>query len=185
MPRIVLGLVTLFHPERFLPGVDALPRREKSRQAMTAELHELKSAGRVALQYQVRDKTVVVDSGTEVRRFRNTMLAGTQILPFLAEPRVIRIPDESPRRARRKIEFRMNWPDDEGILEPDHRRVLRDSVGESQLKVRGFWINPSTGGGSTETEWANLVLGPLEGSDLVRPASLRFLFSDGLVWVEW
>jgi hypothetical protein len=78
MPRVVLELVTLFHPGSYLPGVtvNTLPHQQRSRADMTRKLQRLKQEGKVELTYRYQDGVVLLDDGKQIRRFRNAVLLG-------------------------------------------------------------------------------------------------------------
>src|SRR6266702_1400649 len=121
MPKAVLGLVTLFHPEVFLPKLHSMPHRRQSRSEKTQAMQGFARQGRITLTQGYRE-VPVVDSGEERRRFRNRPLRGEILVPILAEPRIINVWDEPSPRAKWKIEFRKNWPDDTGCFEDKTRQ---------------------------------------------------------------
>jgi hypothetical protein len=79
MRKVHLGLVTLFHPEVLIPSVklNTLPRRERSRADVTQQTERLAEAKKIKITYRYQDGIVLPDSGTQLRKFANTLVVGS------------------------------------------------------------------------------------------------------------
>lgn len=97
--------------------------------------------------------------GTEVRELRDSRLEGPSPVKYLADPRLIHIPDEGPGRAKWRLEFRRGWRRDDRPLPPEIALWKSDKLGSSDLGIRGLWINPTIVDEWPTAEWANLVIG--------------------------
>ena len=185
MPRVVLGRVTLFHPEIFLPDVQLLPHRTESRLEKTQAMRQFEKQGRVKLKYSYRE-VPVVDSGNERQRFRAMMLRGDTLARVLAEPRIINVRDEPSPKAKWKIEFRKKWPDDKGRLDEAKSQQLLNKIANAVLKIKGLWINPTLNVDKWDNpEWANLVLVALRRPEAGAEAPIRMFFDQERLWIEW
>ncbi len=185
MPKVVLGLVTLFHPEIFLSDVHLLPHRRLSRSEKTRTMQQFAKDGRVTLKQNYRD-VPVIDSGKERRRLRGKKLRGEVLVPILAEPRIINVWDEPSPKAKWKIEFRKNWPEDIGRLPEAKKTELFERMSRSTTTIKGLWINPTLELEKWDNpEWANLVVVALRRPEPGAEAPVRFYLEQERAWIEW
>jgi hypothetical protein len=187
MRKVHLGLVTLFHPEVLIPSVklNTLPRRERSRADVTQQTERLAEAKKIKITYRYQDGIVLPDSGTQLRKFANTLVVGSTLISCLSEPRLVRVPDEPNPRPKWKLEFRKYWPDEVGHLEEEFQQQFLKAMASASLCVKALWINPSLDESRRYHEWANLVLVAVKSPRAFPTAGLRFGEEDGWRYVEW
>lgn len=185
MPKHVVGLVTLFHPEIYLSNVHTLTHLERSRRAMTDRLRALEAAGKVALHPDYRDAPFV-DSGKQVRALKGRLARGSQYAALLAEPRIIHTPDERNPKAKWKIEFRSGWPDETGQLEASVIESLVRAIESSSQIIVGLWLNPTVSREKfSEPYWVNLVVSAVRHLPNASYAALHFFSPGQGLWCEW
>lgn len=188
MPSHRLGLVTIFHPNVFL-GCDApelrdLPHATRMRAVRTGNVER---AG-LPISVQYIGKRSVMGNGKEVIAHRDTWISGDRIVGFLAEPRLICIPDEQSRRPRWRLEFRRNWPEEDPPLGQAPRDLLFSAIASSWMTVKGLWINPNIDPTRDNPEWVNLVLAPCSTEALpsLRKSSLVLARdAEAVTYISW
>jgi hypothetical protein len=156
----VVGLVTLFHPDRFL-GCSATALRDypyaiRYRAERIKRVREAKVPSKI----QYLDDHAVIGNGVEAREYHDTVVDGSSIVEFLLDPRLLRIPDEQPGRPKWRMEFRRQWPADDPPLTRATLATLHSTLSQSQLRIRGIWVNPSIDSNWPNANWVNLVFGP-------------------------
>jgi hypothetical protein len=185
MPKHVVGLVTLFHPDIYLSNVHKLPHIDRTRAAMTSKLHELEKAGKVRLHPDYRDAPFV-DSGSQIRPFKNRLVRGSEYANLLAEPRIIHTPDEPNPKAKWKVEFRREWPDETGRMDETVVGRLTHAIRSSSQVIVGLWVNPTVSVEKfSEPYWVNLVVSAVKQVTNAPYAPVRFFSSGQGLWCDW
>jgi hypothetical protein len=198
MPEYLLELVTLFHPEEYLPNYRLLPRIERSRQASLAGLEAAAAGEAVGEQVSTGDvrrrigplvpvawgkRRGLIDSGVAVTRFRRRALAGRDLVAALGEPRLVYIADEAAPRPKWKLEFAA-WSGTAAALPDGDADALRAAIAERRLRVNQVWVNRRRRfSDGVEIDLVNLVLGPQNGP--APPAELAFLPRVDGWFVSW
>lgn len=180
----ILGLVTLYHAERYLPDLYSMPHIVRTRQMVQEKVRDL--AATKGLQTRpYYNHTPGVVTGREVVHLRQKLLDPGLLVPHLAEPRILFSPDVQ-RQAKWKVEFRKSWPHDEGRLPEATQARLRFGLRECGLQITGLWVNPTADLSKYSQQfWVNLNLAAIDSSTAGHRANVRFFPKDDTVWIAW
>lgn len=167
MPKYILHLVTIHHPEVFtrLAGLGEpkdLPFWRRSRAVLNDRFSQFATErGLRGTRRRLPDGQFTTDLGEPVKGVRGKCLRGIALSPVSYEPRLVYYPDERHSRARWRIEFRNDWEREEGILEDSSRESLRRVITSVDLKVNAAWLNKAYfDAPERERIEVNLMLGP-------------------------
>lgn len=181
----IVGLVTVYHVERVLPAVRHLPFIERSRSTQAFGLQKLERDGTVKLKNDYRDAPFR-DSGHELKQFRRKYLRGAVLAQYLAEPRIVFVPDERPPKAKWKAEFRKEWPNSNGFLPTPDREHLIAEIGSNTLQIAGVWRNPTVDREKFEEPfWLNVVLACCTQPTIDASGLLAFEMRGQDLWAKW
>lgn len=178
MTQIIISLVTIFHPYRYLgcesSQLQQLPhvteyRRDRRRKVTDAG---------APYEMQYMDDHVVPGNGRQLDSYLGTWVSGATILPVLRLPRLVRIPDEPQPLRKWRMECRRRWPDDSPLLSEGTLLQLRKRLSENCLRVKGVWINPTVGVDAPFSHSVNIVLGPCTADEANRLRPTTFTFVD-------
>jgi hypothetical protein len=185
MPEYLLELVTLFHPEEYLPNYRELPRIERSRRVPAAAVRSgdvLESVGPV-VEVAFARRRGLVDRGVPTTRFRRRALAGKDVVRVLGEPRLVYIADEPPPRPKWKLEF-ARWKGTSCALPDEEAETLRSAIAARRLRINQVWVNRRRRlSDGSEIDVVNLVLGPQNAP--LAPAELSFVQHGHDWFVSW
>jgi hypothetical protein len=182
MPQMIVGLVTIFHVDDYIASIRSLPHLETTRSKLNASLSRLEEDGLV----RRRPEEPGSPTGLPIKHLRKKFLAGNAIAQYLAEPRIIHIPDEKPPKAKWKAEFKRNWPDDSTKLPSDIQANLVTAICGAMLQIVAVWRNPTVDTDKyANATWLNVVLSATKAPNAHPCELIRFFQQKGELWAEW
>jgi hypothetical protein len=162
------------------------PHLTKSRVARSALQQKLASNRRLQGTPRHVPGSVIVDYGEpDGRNHGSYYIHAAELAAYLAEPRLIYMPDNKPR-FRWKLEFRQSWQaDPEGAMAPGQREALLQEIAKATLIVKAIWSNQPLAPNAPVQVGVNLVLVPVKSVLDAQEGSFRFERSEGKVWITW
>jgi hypothetical protein len=181
-----LQLVTVLHPGDFIENLRQWPHLVKSRAARSALQQKLAENRNLEGKPRYVPGTVIVDYGEPDGRNQGSyFIRAAHLVEFLADPRLLFMPDNKPR-FRWKLEFRHSWQDDpQAAMNDEQRQALLSEISKATLIVKALWQNQSLAPNAPLQIGVNLVLVPVKNVLDAQEGSFRFERSGGSVWIEW
>lgn len=196
-----LTLLTMFHPDYWL-GVKAeelwkLPHIRRDRKKIEENRKEHAAKHNLEITTTQFHDRPITNLGNSIDRLRRTSLDDLDGITRCVSDMKMRllIYDEQGSQSRFRFECRYDWGSDANSLDDTIIRKVCDRIlDDKKVSVRQLWINKKSARFGIlplpkvledEPLNANLVVGPIEKKDTLRPSKITILRQEGVWWLRY